>query len=54
MVIGNFAFQTTPSLTAGADNQSWAQAFNGVMDQFHLYNRPLSASEVNDLYTSKQ
>lgn len=53
MVIGSYAFQTNPSLTNHGP-ESWAQSFNGSLDQFHLYNKSLSASEVMDLFTSKQ
>ena len=53
MVIGSFAFQTDPSLTNHGP-EPWAKSFNGALDQFHIYNKALSASEVNDLFTSKQ
>ncbi|CAN5680421.1 hypothetical protein BH10BAC2_BH10BAC2_03240 [soil metagenome] len=53
MVLGSFAFQTDPSLSNHGP-EPWAKSFNGALDQFHLYNKALSASEVNDLFTSKQ
>lgn len=53
MVIGSYAFQTNPSLTNHGP-ESWAQSFNGAIDQFHLYNKAMSAAEISDLYTSKQ
>lgn len=53
MVIGSYAFQTDPSLTNHGP-ESWARSFNGALDQFHIYNKALSATEVNDLYTSKE
>lgn len=53
MVIGSYAFQTNPSLTNHGP-ESWAQSFNGAIDQFHLYNKAMSAAEINTLYTSKQ
>ncbi len=53
MVMGSFAFQTTPSLTNHGP-ESWAKSFNGALDQFRVYNRALSLSEVQDLYTSKK
>lgn len=31
----------------------WGKAFNGSLDQFRLYNKALSAAEVQELYTSK-
>ena len=52
MVIGSFAFQTNPSLTNHGP-ESWAKSFNGALDQFHIYNSALSASEVNNLFTGK-
>ena len=52
MVLGSFAFQTNPSLTNHGP-EPWAKSFNGAMDQFHLYNKALSAAEVNNLFTSK-
>jgi hypothetical protein len=53
MVLGNFAFQTIPSLTNHGP-ETWAKAFNGALDQFRLYNKALSASEINSLFTTKQ
>ncbi len=53
MVLGSFAFQTNPSLTNHGP-ESWAQSFHGALDQFHLYNKALTATEVMDLFTSKQ
>ncbi len=53
MVLGSFAFQTDPSLTNHGP-EPWAKSFNGALDQFHLYNKALSATEVNALFTSKQ
>lgn len=52
IVIGNHQFQTTPSLTNHGP-QAWARGFNGALDQFRLYNRGLSAQEVQQLFTSK-
>lgn len=31
----------------------WGKAFDGGIDQFRLYNKPLSAAEVLDLYNNK-
>lgn len=31
----------------------WGKAFNGSLDQFRLYNKPLSAAEIQNLYQSK-
>jgi len=52
MVIGTYQFQTVPTLTNHGP-EGWARSFNGSLDQFRLYNRALSASEVNGLFTSK-
>ncbi len=53
MVLGNFAFQTTPSLTNHGP-ETWAKAFNGALDQFRIYNSALSAAEITDLFTTKK
>lgn len=53
MVLGNYAFQTTPSLTNHGP-ETWARALNGSLDQFRLYNRALSATEVADLFNTKK
>ncbi len=52
MVLGSFAFQTDPSLTNHGP-EGWAKSFNGALDQFRFYNVPLTASQVNELFTSK-
>lgn len=54
MVLGNYQFETTPSLTDSHGGEPWARGFNGALDQFRLYNVALSAAEVNALFTSKQ
>lgn len=53
MVLGNFAFQTTPSLTNHGP-EGWAREFNGAFDQFRIYNRALSAAEITELFTTKK
>jgi hypothetical protein len=53
MVLGSYQFQTSPSLTNHGP-ESWAKSFNGSLDQFRIYNRALSAAEINDLYTTKK
>ncbi len=53
MVLGNFAFQTTPSLTNHGP-EDWARSFNGSLDQFRIYNKSLSATEISQLFTSKE
>lgn len=52
-VIGTHQFMTTPSLTTNHGKEDWAKPFNGAIDQFRLYNKALSADEVNQLFTSK-
>lgn len=53
MVLGSFAFQTTPSLTNHGP-ETWAKSFNGALDQFRIYDRALTAAEVTNLFTTKQ
>jgi hypothetical protein len=45
MVVGNYQFQTDPSLTNHGP-ESWAQSFNGSIDQLRIYTRALSQSEI--------
>lgn len=52
MVLGSFAFQTNPSFTTHGP-EPWAKSFNGSLDQFRIYNKALSAAEVNNLFTNK-
>ncbi len=53
MVLGTYQFQTSPTLTNHGP-ESWAKSFNGALDQFRLYNRPLSNAEITDLFTTKK
>jgi hypothetical protein len=53
-VIGTWQFQTTPSLTASASAQSWAESYVGALDNFRVYNKALSATEVGALFTLEQ
>lgn len=52
LVLGNHQFQTTPSLTNHGP-EGWATSLKGPMDQFRIYNRPLSAGEITTLFNSK-
>jgi Concanavalin A-like lectin/glucanases superfamily len=52
MVLGTYQFQTDPTLTNHGP-ESWARSFNGALDQFRLYNRALSPTEITGLFTSK-
>ncbi len=54
LAVGAFQFSTQPSLTTGASSQSWASNFPGQLDQFRLYGKALSASEVQSLYSAKE
>ncbi len=53
MVIGNYAFQPTPSLTNHGP-EDWARSFSGSLDQLRLEKGAMTADEVNHLYTSKE
>jgi len=50
MVIGTWQFQTNPSLTSGSTAQPWAGSFGGALDEFRIYNKPLTALEVSALF----
>ena len=50
MVFGTFQFQTTPSLTTSASSQTWAQSFTGLLDEFRIYDKALSSTDVNALF----
>jgi len=52
IVLGSFAFQTTPSFTNHGP-ESWAKSFNGALDQFRIFTRALTATEVQNLFTNK-
>ncbi len=54
MVLGTYQFQTDPSLTDSHGKEDWAKSFNGLLDQFRLYNQPMSAAEITDLFNSKK
>jgi hypothetical protein len=54
MSVGSFAFMTNPSLTTNHGAESWARNFSGKMDQFRVYNKALSATEVQALFTAKR
>jgi hypothetical protein len=50
MVIGTWQFQTNPSLTTSATGQSWAGGFAGALDNFRIYDKALSASDISSLF----
>ena len=52
IVLGSFAFQTTPSFTNHGP-ESWAKSFNGALDQFRIFTKALTATEVQNLYNNK-
>jgi hypothetical protein len=52
MAIGTHQFTTTPPLNAagGGTPQPWATTYAGLLDEFRIYNKALSTSEVNSLF----
>lgn len=50
MVIGTWQFQPTPSLTNSATKQPWAGSYQGLLDEFRIYKRALTAQEVSALF----
>jgi hypothetical protein len=50
MAIGTHQFTTTPPLNTGGTLQPWATTYAGLLDEFRIYNKALSMSEVNSLY----
>jgi len=50
MVIGSHQFTTTPALNTGGTQQPWATTFAGQLDEFRIYNKALSSSEINSLF----
>jgi hypothetical protein len=53
-VLGTWQFQTNPSLTTSATAQSWAESYTGLLDNFRIYNKALSSTEVSALYHLEQ
>lgn len=49
-VIGTWQFETNPSLTSATSAQPWAGSFGGALDEFRIYDKALSAGEVNSLF----
>jgi hypothetical protein len=49
MVFGTVHFQTTPSLTTGSGAQPWASYLTGTLDEVRIYNKALSAENINAL-----
>lgn len=54
LAIGAFQFTTKPSLTSGAEAQSWSSNFPGQLDQFRFYDKAMPASEIQQLYSAKE
>jgi hypothetical protein len=46
LVFGTVQFQATPSLGTAGGAQSWASYLTGVMDEIRIYNKALSASDL--------
>jgi hypothetical protein len=53
LVLGNFSFETNPTL-ASHGQEDWGVALKGPLDQFRIYNKALTAAEINTLFTTKQ
>lgn len=49
-VLGTWQFQTNPSLTTSATAQTWAESYVGLLDNFRIYDKALSAVEVSALF----
>ncbi|GAA0892986.1 hypothetical protein GCM10009122_26650 [Fulvivirga kasyanovii] len=49
MVFGTYQFQTTPSLTSATGSQPWASFLTGEIDEVRIFNRALSADEIQAL-----
>jgi hypothetical protein len=50
MVIGAHQFGTVPPLNTGGTPQSWATTYAGLLDEFRIYNKALTSSDVSSLY----
>jgi hypothetical protein len=50
LVFGTVQFQTNPSLTSNTGAQDWASYLTGELDEVRLFNRALSADEVQQIY----
>jgi hypothetical protein len=46
-------FTKASTLFVGGRTTDWGKSFNGSLDQFRLYNKALTAAEVQALFTSK-
>jgi hypothetical protein len=49
IVFGTEQFQCSPSLGTAGGSQSWASYLTGQMDEVRIYNKALSASELQAL-----
>ena len=49
IVFGTTQFQTTPSQTSGASSQGWASYLTGQLDEVRIYNKALTAQELQAL-----
>ena len=50
LVFGTVQFQTNPSLTTNTGAQDWASYLTGELDEVRLFNRALSAADVQKIY----
>ncbi|MDO4229188.1 MAG: LamG-like jellyroll fold domain-containing protein [Capnocytophaga sp.] len=49
IVVGALQFQTDPSLTEATGKQDWARNFTGLLDNFYLYNKPISDADIKTI-----
>lgn len=49
LVFGCVQFQTNPSLTSATGSQGWASYLTGTMDEIRIYNKALTASQINSM-----
>lgn len=49
IVFGTTQFQTSPSQTSGSTSQPWASFLTGQLDEVRVYNKALTAAEVQAL-----
>jgi hypothetical protein len=52
VVVGGF--QEAVNIVDTYSNNTWMSGFPGALDQIRLYNNALSASDVQNLYNTKQ
>lgn len=53
LLMGTLQFQTIPSQTSASEKQDWAGFYEGMLDNIHLYNEPLSQEDVKYIFNNK-